>query len=100
MSVSFDQAWLNLIAVLGELVDIYVVPSADIVPALERKIVFNGLQSMLAFHEKSFLPALEAAGAGVLDHRKHIAEVSTAHEVAKVFSDHAAFFKMYSGYVK
>ncbi|KAH0838462.1 hypothetical protein J3R83DRAFT_6774 [Lanmaoa asiatica] len=90
---------------LQGLVDIYVKPSAapvnlisgvgsgkeTVIPASERKIVFNGIEALFSFHKESFLPALEAA-ADTFD------EVTKG--VAGIFLKHAAFMKMYSSYIK
>lgn len=101
---------------LQELVDIYVKPAAmpvsvlgnatgkeTVVPATERKIVFNGLESLYSFHKESFLPALEAASvplfSGAGDEDGHVSTM-VAVTIANVFLSHAAFMKMYSTYIK
>lgn len=72
-------------------------------PASERKIVFNGLESLYSFHKESFLPALEAAATplftGSDDDVGHVSTM-VAITIANVFLSHAAFMKMYSTYIK
>ena len=103
------------VKLLNELVDIYVMPAATpvlgitnsatketVVPLTERKIVFNGLDSLLAFHRENFLPALEQA-CQTLDNSDDAdgsASAKAAIDVAKVFVSHAAFMRMYSTYIK
>ncbi|KAH7106986.1 hypothetical protein BKA62DRAFT_685700 [Auriculariales sp. MPI-PUGE-AT-0066] len=100
---------------LQELVDIYIRPAMvpvtglgnasgkeTVVPVSERKVVFNGLESLFSFHKESFLPALEGAAMPLLT-GKHDEDgnVSTmvAITIANVFLSHAAFMKMYSTYI-
>jgi hypothetical protein len=100
---------------LQELVDIYVTPSAaavtgianfstkeTVVPATERKIVFNGLESLLSFHKESFLPSLEMAYLTLesADDVDGQASSQAAVKIAQVFVSHAAFMTMYSTYIK
>lgn len=96
--------------------DIYVKPAAapvsvlgnvqakeTVVPAAERKIVFNGLESLYYFHKDSFLPALEAAAAPLFNSSTAddgVLSVAVANAIANVFHSHAAFMKMYSTYIK
>ena len=100
---------------MQELVDIYVKPASapvtviggvstkeTVVPANERKIVFNGLESLLSFHKESFLPSLEKAYTN-LEHTTDEdgeASMNAALAVARVFVSHAAFMRMYSTYIK
>ncbi|KAF7982007.1 hypothetical protein HWV62_30240 [Athelia sp. TMB] len=104
---------------LEELVDIYIKPGAasgimlsgsskdSIVPAAERKIVFNGLDALFSFHKESFLPALEIAAAPVMTSAAILQEVdadgmlslSAVNAVASMFIKHAAFMRMYSSYI-
>ena len=35
------------------------------VPAIEHKIIFSGLEALFSFHEESFLPAIEKTAAAV-----------------------------------
>ncbi|TFY62406.1 hypothetical protein EVG20_g6717 [Dentipellis fragilis] len=106
---------------LQELVDIYIKPAAapvnllggvsstkeTVVPAAERKLVFNGLDSLFSFHRESFLPALEMAAkplfkpSAVLALEDADGKLSTkvATAVANTFVSHAAFMKMYSTYI-
>ena len=102
---------------LQELVDIYVTPSTAVVtnafgtagskdtviPATERRIVFNGIESLLAFHQASFLPALEKAILPLRDNKdddEGDVSAMVAYQVALAFVSHAAFMKMYSTYIK
>jgi hypothetical protein len=107
---------------LAELVDLYVKPGAaplnmlsgvgsskdTVVPAAERKIVFNGVDSLFSFHKENFLPALEVAAApmmkpaGVLQEADAEGQLSlnVVRAVASMFLKHAAFMKMYSSYIK
>ena len=107
---------------MQELVDIYIKPAAtpvttligvgqskdSVVPAAERKIVFNGLEALFTFHKASFLPALERAAAPVMRPADELALVDAdgetslevARAVAQTFVSHAAFMKMYSTYIK
>jgi len=97
---------------LQELVDIYIKPSANpagvlgnketVIPFAERKIVFNGLDSLLSFHKESFLPSLEKTLAPLANpSRDTNGELSSAvaRDVATVFLTHAAFMRMYSTYI-
>jgi len=96
-------------------VDIYVTPATapvtgignvstkeTVVPATERKIVFNGLESLLSFHKESFLPSLEKAYMTLESSDDADGQASTraAINVAQVFVSHAAFMRMYSTYIK
>ena len=100
---------------MQELVDIYVKPASapvtviggvstkeTVVPASERKVVFNGLDSLLSFHKESFLPSLEKAYTSLECSTDEDGEASTnaALAVARVFVSHAAFMRMYSTYIK
>ncbi|KAH8102604.1 hypothetical protein BXZ70DRAFT_890519 [Cristinia sonorae] len=106
---------------LQELVDIYINPASasvnvlsgvgqtkeTLVPAAERKIVFNGLESLYSFHHSNFLPALEAAAAPLLRPPNDIAQadqdgqmsLTVSRTVAQTFVSHAAFMRMYSTYI-
>ncbi|GJJ09745.1 hypothetical protein Clacol_003969 [Clathrus columnatus] len=112
---------------LQELIDIYVKPAAipintlgnavaatkeTVIPQQERKMVFNGLDSLYSFHTQSFLPALERATTALitdrrdkLDKLKEDPEIPTevsmdaAVSIAQVFVSHAAFMRMYSTYI-
>lgn len=100
---------------MQELVDIYVKPASapvtviggvstkeTVVPANERKIAFNGLESLLSFHKESFLPSLEKAYTSLEHSTDEDGETSTnaALAIARVFVSHAAFMRMYSTYIK
>lgn len=107
---------------LEELVDLYIKPSAapvnmlsgvgsnkdTVVPAAERKIVFNGLDALFSFHKESFLPALEIAAAPVMKPTAALKEadadgqlsLNVVKAVAGMFIKHAAFMRMYSSYIK
>ncbi|KAI0078939.1 hypothetical protein K474DRAFT_786929 [Panus rudis PR-1116 ss-1] len=101
---------------MQELVDIYIKPAAapagvtnkdTVVPAAERKIVFNGLEALFSFHKESFLPALERASLPVMRPAAELAaadedgnlSLKVARDVAQTFVSHAAFMKMYSTYI-
>ncbi len=107
---------------LQELVDIYIRPAAapvnvlsgvgqskdTMLPAAERKIVFNGLESLFSFHKESFLPSLDKAAAPLMRPAAEIASIDVdgqtslqvARAVAQIFVSHAAFMRMYSTYIK
>lgn len=105
---------------LRELIDIYVKPSSlpvntlgnavastkeTVVPQQERKLVFNGLDSLFSFHSQNFLPALEEAARPLLSPPVEMdvnGEISmtAAMSIANVFVSHAAFMRMYSTYIK
>lgn len=107
---------------MEELVDLYIKPGAasvnmlsgvgsskdTVVPISERKIVFNGLDSLFSFHKESFLPALEVAARPVMASASALQEVDAdgqlslkvVKDVAGMFIKHAAFMKMYSSYIK
>ena len=105
---------------LQELVDIYIKPSCapvnaltgtskeTVVPPIERKIVFSGLEALFSFHKESFLPALEKAASSVMQPSEVIAEadkdgamsMNAARTVGNCFVSHAAFMRMYSTYIK
>lgn len=79
-----------------------------VVPAAERKIVFNGLDALFSFHKESFLPALESAAAPIMKSAVALQEadadgqlsLSVVKAVAGMFIKHAAFMRMYSSYIK
>ncbi|EGO04828.1 hypothetical protein SERLA73DRAFT_68489 [Serpula lacrymans var. lacrymans S7.3] len=105
---------------LQELVDIYIKPSTGpanlisgvgssketMIPAVERKIVFSGIEALFSFHKENFLPALEMASAPVME-SEHGSDsdingqlsIGVAKAVAGIFLKHAAFMKMYSTYI-
>ena len=102
---------------LQELIDIYVKPAAEptttkfgtnfnketVIPAGERRIVFNGLESLYQFHKDAFLPALERAIASLRENTDDPAgEVSgnVASQIAMVFVSQAAFMRLYQTYIK
>lgn len=115
-----DRTERTYVKGLEELVDIYIKPGAvsgnmlsgsskdSIVPAPERKIVFNGLDALFSFHKESFLPALELAASPVMTSSAILQEVdadgmlslSVVNAVASMFIKHAAFMRMYSSYIK
>ena len=78
------------------------------VPAIERKIVFSGLEALFSFHKESFLPALEKAAASIMQPTELLAEadkdgamsMNVARTVGNSFVSHAAFMRMYSTYIK
>ena len=69
MLITFCRTERTYVKGLAELVDLYIKPGAapvnllsgvgsskdTVVPASERKIVFNGLDSLFSFHKDSFL---------------------------------------------
>lgn len=104
---------------LKELVDIYIQPACapvnvlsgskdTVVPASERRVVFNGIDSLFSFHNDSFLPALEGAAAPLMRPSAELQELdadgllslNVAKAVGDIFVRHAAFMKMYSSYIK
>jgi hypothetical protein len=80
-----------------------------VVPAAERKVVFNGLDALYSFHTSIFLPALEIAASPLTTQPgESLADIdpdgrrsaAVAQAIAEVFVSHAAFMKMYSTYIK
>jgi hypothetical protein len=79
-----------------------------VVPASERRVVFNGIDSLFSFHNDSFLPALEGAAAPLMRPAAELQELdpdgqlslNVAKAVGNIFVKHAAFMKMYSSYIK
>ncbi|WVN85128.1 uncharacterized protein L203_100270 [Cryptococcus depauperatus CBS 7841] len=96
---------------LGELVNIYVRPATQplsrnnaetIVPVSERKIVFGGVESILAIHRDNFLPALEKILRKLIeegDDEEGSLSTETAYEVGEVFRTYIAYMKQYSTYI-
>lgn len=96
---------------LGELVQIYVRPSSapvksgnseTIIPAVERKVVFGGVESILSIHKENLLPALEQAVKPLLedaDDTDGTLSIATAHQVGSVFRTYIAYMKQYSTYI-
>lgn len=96
---------------LGELVNIYVKPSAlpvrsgnaeSVIPAGERKIVFGGIESILTIHRDNLLPALEKAVKPLFDSVDDDAgdfSAETAHAVGETFRTYIAYMKQYSTYI-
>ena len=80
----------------------------SVVPAIERKIVFSGLEALFSFHKESFLPALEKAAGPAMKPSEVLAEadkdgnmsMNAARTVGNCFVSHAAFMRMYSTYIK
>ena len=101
---------------LQELVDLYILPSAapitgtfgssskeTMVPVAERRIVFNGLESLHRFHKDTLLPSFDRAIAplqGITDDDSGDLSSAVASQLAMAFVSHAAFMKMYSTYIK
>jgi hypothetical protein len=105
---------------LQELVDIYIKPASQpvsnltgpkqetVVPSLERRTVFGGVEALFQIHKASFLPALEQVAAPIFKAGPGLAEadhdgrlsLGVTMAVAETFVSHAAFFKMYSTYIK
>lgn len=101
---------------LQELIDIYVKPATEpatgtfgtqssketVIPASERRIVFNGLESLYQFHKDAFLPALERAIAPLKESTEDpTGDVSSsvASQIAMVFVSQAAFMRLYQTYI-
>ena len=97
---------------LGELVTIYVKPSAQatsqskigetVIPANERKVVFGGIESILSIHRDNLLPALERAVRPLFegtDDEEGELSTRTAHAVGEVFRTYIAYMKQYSTYI-
>ncbi|KAL0950949.1 hypothetical protein HGRIS_007701 [Hohenbuehelia grisea] len=106
---------------LEELMDIYVKPGSaavtmlsgvgsskdTVVPMAERKIVFNGIDSLYSFHKDIFLPALEVAVAPLMRPAAELQQadadgqlsIEVAKTLASMFLKHAAFMRMYSSYI-
>ncbi len=98
---------------LGELVAIYTKPASQsinpgnvggetVVPALERKIVFGGIESILTIHRDNLLPALERAIRPLLDGKddeEGTLSALTAHQVGEVFRTYITYMKQYSTYI-
>lgn len=98
---------------LGELIAIYVEPASKpvnqsksvvetVVPAAERKIVFGGVESILAIHRDNFLPALENVLRQLVengDDEKGTLSIDTAYSVGEVFRTYIAYMKQYSTYI-
>ncbi|EIN13540.1 hypothetical protein PUNSTDRAFT_109739 [Punctularia strigosozonata HHB-11173 SS5] len=106
---------------LQELVDIYIKPAEapvntlagssskkeTVVPAIERKVVFGGVEALFSFHKESFLPALERVASPLMQPSSALAtadadgslSMAVARNVAQTFISHAAFMKMYSTYI-
>lgn len=78
------------------------------VPALERRIVFGGLDALFTFHKDNFLPALELAAAPMMvpsatletTDADGMQSIHAVKAVANTFLRHTAFMKMYSTYIK
>ncbi|KAF8323058.1 hypothetical protein DL93DRAFT_2070483 [Clavulina sp. PMI_390] len=99
---------------LKELIDIFVIPSAapaqgtfgttkeSVIPTVERRVVFNGVEPLFKFHKDTLLPSLERALAplqGVPDDQLPDISASVASQIAMAFVSHAAFMKMYNTYI-
>lgn len=120
--ISFCRTERTYVKGLAELVDLYIKPGAasvnmlsgvgsnkdTVVPAAERKIVFNGLDALFSFHKDNFLPALEVAAAPMMKPAAVLQEadsdgqlsLNVVKAVASMFIKHAAFMRMYSSYIK
>lgn len=102
------------VAGLSELMDIYVQGARQPLDAgtdervlsvpMERRI-FGHVEGIVHFHRDAFLPSLEQATnrlRTMTDPNSESYATTTAHiaaDVANVFSEHAAYFKMYMNYV-
>lgn len=98
---------------LNELMDIYVNRArGSELPGEERGLplhmerrIFGHIEGIVQFHRDAFLPSLEQATRALnhfdedsaANHASMTAQVAT--RVANVFSEHAAYFKMYMNYV-
>lgn len=105
------------VAGLNELTDIYIRRAREspegsgsderILPVELERAVFGHVEGIVHFHNAVFLPLLEQAAASVLAVQRRdinddalVTEVAAgAARVAEVFSNHAAYFKMYMNYV-
>ena len=113
----FSRTERTYVSQLQELIDIYVKPAAEpatgtfgtqssketVIPASERRIVFNGLESLYQFHKDAFLPALERAIAPLKESTEDpTGDVSSsvASQIAMVFVSQAAFMRLYQTYIK
>lgn len=106
---------------LQELNDIYIKPSSvpigllgnfgsakeTVIPDRERKVVFGGLESLLAFHMESFLPELEKAADSLLrTSQLELADadgqlsMTVAIAVANIFVSSAPSMKIYYSYMR
>lgn len=72
------------------------------IPLVERRVVFNGLESLHKFHKDTLLPSFERALTPLEGTDDKIGDVSAsvASQLAMAFVSHAAFMKMYSTYIK
>lgn len=102
------------VAGLTELMDIYLKRvrqpmdgvSDDRVLSVEKeRLIFGHVEVIIQFHQEAFLPELERKTAVLLsipevDEERH-AQLSAhvAAEVANVFSNYSAYFKMYTSYI-
>ncbi|KAI3626291.1 hypothetical protein CBS9595_001652 [Malassezia furfur] len=94
---------------LLELMDIYVKrarqpldghPEERVLPVAKERAVFGHIEGIVHFHAHAFLPALEHAAAPALGAPADApCTAATAARVAHVFTQHAAYFKMYMNYV-
>ncbi|KAH8921149.1 hypothetical protein BT69DRAFT_356469 [Atractiella rhizophila] len=102
---------------LKEMVDIYVKEAEKevavsstgkkepVVPIAERRTIFGNIDNIIHFHESVFLPNLESAVEILFIKRKAGDTVDTAFirfmadQVARVFTQHSAFFKLYAPYI-
>lgn len=99
----------SYVAGLRALVEIYVQPAAlaagsggeTVVPAAERRAVFNNVEHILAFHDTVFLLDMERAVAfgGGEDEDAAATATARAREIGRVFIRNAAFLKLYSFYI-
>lgn len=100
------------VAGLTELMEIYVKrarqplegSSSDerVLPVPKERAVFGHIEGIVHFHAHAFLPSLEQAAAPILQTQAALdakTTADTAARVANVFTQHAAYFKMYMNYV-
>ena len=94
--------------------DIYVKPAArpvnnlgvynkePAVPSQERKIMFSGVEALLAFHKESLLPVFESAVAQLEGSKDSNGETSSnvARAISTVFLSHMAHLKIYVAYME
>jgi hypothetical protein len=99
----------SYIASLQELVTLYIAPASapfregsreTVVPQSERVLIFSVIESITQFHFTVFLPALEQVAMTLdLSEPDAVSELElanmrqTAVDVARVFTEHAAFMK-------
>jgi hypothetical protein len=94
---------------LEELSSIYIQPSSlpvrpghseTIIPLSERKAVYGGIDSILAIHRTSLLPALEKAVTPILDSDDEALSAACAHTVGNIFRTICPHLRSYSAVIQ